>query len=183
MVKYVDSPVLPDRYSIGTDGSVWSKRSSKFISIRLDRYGYPRVNLYEGTKLHTATIHRLITLAYIENDNPKVKKEVNHKDGNKQNNSIDNLEWVTSSENQRHAFDTGLQKGMKGESNGMAKNKEEDVIKVCEMLLEGKGNAEIRDITGYTLSFIEKLKYGETWTYLTKDYGIIPKEERATAIQ
>lgn len=176
MVQYADSPTLPDRYLIGTDGTVWSKRKKKFIATRLDRYGYPRVNLYEGTKLYTRTIHRLLALAFIENDDPENKKEVNHIDGDKENNDLSNLEWVTSSENQIHAFETGLQKGKKGESNSMAKYKEEDVILVCKMLSEGYGNAQIRDITGYSLSFIEKIKYGETWTYLTKDYGIIPKE-------
>lgn len=176
MVQYADSPTLPDRYLIGTDGTVWSKRKKKFIATRLDRYGYPRVNLYEGTKLYTRTIHRLLALAFIKNDDPENKKEVNHIDGDKENNDLSNLEWVTSSENQIHAFEKGLQKGQKGESNGMAKYKEEDVIVVCEMLSEGYGNAQIRDITGYSLSFIEKIKYGETWTYLTKDYGIIPKE-------
>ena len=176
MTKYVDSPILPDRYLIGTDGTVWSKRSKKFIATRLDRYGYPRVSLYEGTKLHTATIHRLLALAFIHNDDPEIKVEVNHKDGVKENNSLDNLEWVTPSENQIHAFKNGLQKSSKGESNGMARYKEEDVIRVCKMLQEGYGNAQIRDITNYTISFIEKIKYGETWTYLTQDYGIIPKE-------
>lgn len=176
MTKYVDSPILPDRYLIGSDGTVWSKRRKKYIAQRLDRYGYPRVNLYEGTKLHTATVHRLLALAFIENDDPKNKLEVNHIDGNKVNNKLSNLEWVTSSENQIHAFETGLQKGHKGESNGMAKYKEEDVVIVCEMLSEGYGNAQIRDITNYSISFIEKIKYGETWTYLTKEYGITPKE-------
>lgn len=176
MVKYVDSPILPDRYLIGTDGTVWSKRRNKFIAQRLDKDGYPRVNLYEGTRVQTVRIHRLLALAFIKNDDPEIKKEVNHIDGNKANNELSNLEWVTSSKNQKHAYEKGLQKGQKGESNGRAKHKEKDVITVCEMLSEGYGNAQIRDITGYSLSFIENIKYGLAWTYLTKDYGIKPKE-------
>jgi hypothetical protein len=53
-------------------------------------------------------LHRLVALAYIEN--PNEFKEVNHKDGNRLNNSYVNLEWVTRSENQLHAYRNGLQK-------------------------------------------------------------------------
>lgn len=72
------------------------------------KYGYLAVNLYKYRKMKSLTVHRLVAKAFIENlDN---KPEVNHIDGNKKNNSIYNLEWVTSSENQKHAFEKGLQK-------------------------------------------------------------------------
>lgn len=170
--------ILPDRYLVNREGEVFSIRSNRLISQRLDRYGYPRVNLYEGTKNHTVTVHRLVAKAFVPN--PVNLPEVNHIDGDKMNNNADNLEWVTSSQNQRHAFRLGLQRGQKGEKNGMARYSEKDVRLVCELLAKGKRNAEIRDETGYSFSFIEKIKYGETWTYITKEYGIIPKAKRAT---
>lgn len=170
--------ILPDRYLVNRKGDVYSIRSRRLISQRLDRYGYPRVNLYEGTKLYTVTVHRLVAKAFVPN--PNNLPEVNHIDGDKTNNNADNLEWVTSSQNQKHAFKLGLQVGNKGERNGMAKYTESDVRLVCEMLADGKRNKEIRDETGFSRSFIEKIKYGETWTHITKEYGIIPKVERAT---
>ena len=53
-------------------------------------------------------VHKLLAELFIENDNPLEKYEVNHKDGDKGNCSLDNLEWCTPSENNKHAFDTGL---------------------------------------------------------------------------
>lgn len=170
--------ILPDRYLVNRRGEVFSLRSGRLISERFDKYGYLRVNLYEGTKNHTVTIHRLVAKAFVPN--PDNLPEVNHIDGIKTNNDPSNLEWVTSSENQIHAFLIGLQKGNRGEDNPAARNTEGDVRIVCEMLAKGIRNAEIRDMTGYTLSFIEKIKYGETWTHITKDYGITTKTERAT---
>lgn len=178
MDVFLPTYILPDRYSVNQCGDVFSIRSGRLISQRLDRYGYPRVNLYEGTKNTTTTVHRLVAMAFIPN--PDNLPEVNHIDGVKTNNDVTNLEWVSSSRNQIHAFELGLQKPHHGEDNPMAKYAEVDVEVVCEMLLEGVPNASIRDLTGFSISFIEKIKYGECWTHITKDYGIIPKTERAT---
>lgn len=66
-------------------------------------HGYARVNLSFGQKSTKFRVHRLVAEAFI--DNPLAKPFVNHKDGNKLNNHISNLEWCTSSENERHSFD------------------------------------------------------------------------------
>jgi hypothetical protein len=176
---FVDSPILPHRYMVNENGSVYSKFRKKIISQRLDKDGYVRVNLYENSKNTTILVHRLVALAFIPNVDD-TKKEVNHKDGVKTNNHISNLEWVTSSENQIHAFKIGLQKGQIGESNGYSKYKESDVVKVCAMLILGEPNKNIIKQTGYSRSFVEKIKYGECWTHITWQYGITPKAKRIT---
>jgi hypothetical protein len=69
--------------------------------------GYPAINIWQKTKKSKCiTIHKLVALAFIPK--PDNKTQVNHKDGNKLNNHIDNLEWVTSQENNQHAWDNGL---------------------------------------------------------------------------
>lgn len=73
-------------------------------------------------------LHRLVALAFIPN--PESKPEVNHKDGDKLNNYVYNLEWSTESENKKHAFDNGLNKprDLKGKNNGNSKLSKEDVL-------------------------------------------------------
>ena len=68
--------------------------------------GYKKVELCKDGKRKGFKVHRLVAIAFIPN--PDNKPEVNHIDGNKINNNIDNLEWVTSSENSIHAYETGL---------------------------------------------------------------------------
>ncbi len=77
--------------------------------------GYPCVNLAKNNKHYVARIHRLIAETFI--NNPESKPQVNHKDGNKLNYSISNLEWVTRSENVRHAFQSGLHENTKRASS------------------------------------------------------------------
>ena len=70
--------------------------------------GYLCHCLCKNGKQKTFTVHRLVARLFVPN--PLDKPEINHKDGHRLNNHVSNLEWCTSSENQRHAYDTGLQK-------------------------------------------------------------------------
>jgi hypothetical protein len=72
----------------------------KQITKRKKANGYLQVKLFKDGKRSHIGIHRLVAIAFLPND--KNKKEVNHKDCNKENNNVDNLEWVTSSENKLH---------------------------------------------------------------------------------
>ena len=89
-------------YKITSLGDVYSVTRKKFIYQSIDRYGYKQCLLYNNGKHKTKKVHRLVAEAFIENiDN---KPQINHKDGNRTNNRIDNLEWCTNSENQLHSY-------------------------------------------------------------------------------
>lgn len=95
-------------YEASTLGHI---RRTFVLKQRLTALGYLRINLGESRAL---AVHRLVATTFIQN--PENKREVNHKDGDKTNNCVSNLEWSTSSENKQHAFDTGLRENAKGEN-------------------------------------------------------------------
>lgn len=80
----------------------------KVLKPNIKKDGYSETVVYLNGKPNFMKTHRLIAMAFI--DNPEGKPEINHKDGNKLNNCVENLEWVTPSENQKHAYRAGLQK-------------------------------------------------------------------------
>lgn len=77
------------------------------MSQSTDSDGYKVIKARNGSKVRTLKVHRLVAGAFLSN--PDNKPQVNHKDGNKANNHVSNLEWVTASENIRHAKALGLQ--------------------------------------------------------------------------
>lgn len=97
-------------YEVSTYGNIRNKITQKILKGRLTKNGYLQVSLKidETNKFSNRYIHRLVAIYWI--DNPENKREVNHKDGNKENNNINNLEWVTSSENQIHRHSIGINK-------------------------------------------------------------------------
>ena len=129
------------RYEISTFGRVRSierlvdfrgtqKRfiPGKIVSQWIMKTGYKKVVLKPNKEMkqYNLPVHRLVAIAFI--DNVENKKQVNHKDGNKLNNNVDNLEWCTPKENARHAQEKGLVKKCLGEKNSMAKTDTSKVI-------------------------------------------------------
>ena len=101
-----DIPNYENKYQVSSLGNVKNIKHGNLLSERLTDRGYNTAVLYLNSKPKTFKVHRLVALTFIENTENKLF--VNHKDGNKLNNKIDNLEWVTHKENIRHAFDIGL---------------------------------------------------------------------------
>ena len=89
-------------YRLYADGEVWSVRSGKFLSQELVK-GYNRVSLSLNGKVKRFQVHRLVANHFILN--PDKKPCVNHKNGDKKDNNILNLEWCTYSENEKHSYD------------------------------------------------------------------------------
>ena len=91
-----------DDYEITRDGDIINKHTGRYVKPQPNGKGYLRVAI--GKKL--MFVHRLVAEKYIPNEGHK--PQVNHKDGNKLNNCVDNLEWVTNQENRNHAVKNRL---------------------------------------------------------------------------
>lgn len=99
------------KYEVSNTGKVRSldyKNTGEIRELKpaTDPKGYLRTALSQGNKWKTVKIHRLVAQAFIPN--PENKPQVNHKDGNKQNNCVENLEWATNYDNAHHALEHGL---------------------------------------------------------------------------
>lgn len=94
------------KYYITSQGDVVNTKGKTLAYTVNKKTGYKTVSLWKNNLGSSKTIHRLVALTYLTN--PNNLPEVNHIDGNKLNNHVDNLEWVTRSENMIHAYGTGL---------------------------------------------------------------------------
>ncbi len=95
-------------YFITEDGKCYNSKTGKYLKGQEGKNGYFSYNLTlpDGSKKRMYA-HRLVAIAFLPNNDLK-KNQINHIDGNKLNNNVDNLEWVTSEQNQQHAISTGL---------------------------------------------------------------------------
>lgn len=146
-------------------GEVYSILSKKILKARIVAR-YAAINVYHIGKMSTKYIHRMVAETFLEKFEASL--EVNHKDGNRLNNSADNLEWITHAENLQHALDTGLRVPVRGVENGKSKLSEADVLEIKQFLSSNgytqKEIAESFNVTGCTINNIVK---GKRWSHIT----------------
>lgn len=127
--------------------------------------GYAGVFLTKGGKKHYHLIHRLMAEAFIEN--PEGKETVNHKDGVKANNTVENLEWMTNRENVLHAMDNGLVKCREfGENHPRAVLSNLDVKRIKMCLWCAMSKAEIASIFDVCVQRIDEISRERGWAHV-----------------
>jgi hypothetical protein len=120
-------------FQVSNLGNIFSKRTRKILITPLSKTGYPLLSTKFGGrkgKYKTIKVHRMVAEAFISN--PDNKPFVNHVDGNKNNNVVTNLEWVTAKENSVHAVETGLHKPLRGMKHGSSKLTDDNVNYIRE---------------------------------------------------
>lgn len=105
----------------------------KILAPRINRGGYVQHGLSEKGKSKNHRAHRLVAVAFV--DNPFNYTYVNHKDGNKTNNAADNLEWVTPSGNNKHAYDSGLRIVTDKQRTKFLENLKSSIAHKCKIVL------------------------------------------------
>ena len=108
-IIWKDIPCFQGKYQANTNGEIRNKKNNNIIKQYINNKGYYTVTLYRNHKSSRYNVHTLIAKTFIKNnDNLPL---INHMDGNKLNNNINNLEWCTSRHNIEHAYNNGLKKG------------------------------------------------------------------------
>lgn len=154
------------QYSISSHGRVRresGRTSGRLIATPLNKYGYPIALLSHG-KMTVRTVHRLVMAAFV---GPRPEGfEINHSDGNKANNHVENLEYITRSANIRHAFKHGLNTPRQGSAHGQSKLTERAVQEI-RGLIGRLSLAAIGRKFGVSATTIAAIKRGTAWRHVT----------------
>ena len=159
-IQWKDIP-FEDMYEVSSTGLVRTKSTYHVKKQRLDRYGYKRVTLYPSGK--TYTTHRLVMLTFYPDD---INEEINHIDGDKTNNNIENLEWCTSSHNAHHRSNVLHPDTVNGEKNPMAKISESTAKQIKYGNFSCLNNREIGDLFGVTSEVVRRIRSGQRWKHI-----------------
>jgi len=132
--------------------------------------GYYKVIIRVKSERCSCFVHRLVAQAFIPN--PDNLPEVNHIDGDKGNNCVSNLEWVTKTENIRHAFKTDLMDASKisCERSSSTDKTNEEIHEICKDIQDGMKNSEICEKYDVPKQFVSKIKNRLTWKEVSKNY-------------
>lgn len=165
MKEVVWKRIANTEYKVSNEGQVYSEKSKIYLIQNDDGHGYLKVTLWVDGEQTSEKVHRLVALAFLPRLLSQV--EVNHKDGNKQNNNVSNLEWLSHSDNMKHAWITGLMQ--KGSECANAKLDEKSVEAIKLLFIEGLSNQEIANLVGVERGTIGKIRQLKTWRHVRPD--------------
>ena len=157
----------PKTVCVGTNGGVRHQPMQTIKSfVCSKRTDHLRVYLSKKGKKHPRLVHRLVAEAYIPN--PKNLPFINHKDGNPQNNMVDNLEWCDGRHNSLHAYANGLKKRVyiRGEDNGQSKLTADNVRNIRQRRANGESNASIARSIGINPKTVSMIVLRQRWAHI-----------------
>lgn len=177
-----DYPPYPDRYQVSNFGNVRSKPFIKQSSNKggpysfltkqkqliplLNEDGYWQLRLMVDGFKFTRKIHRMVAETFIEN--PEELPCVNHRDSDRANNHVENLEWCTNQYNIQHSYATGSNSNA-GEKHPRAILNEADILRIKELEIEGLTCKDISDKLGFKYHTIHKVLQRKNWKNVEPD--------------
>lgn len=160
-----------DNYEVSSLGNIRNVRKGNILKLGYFRTGYVSVSLNQDSKAKKYSVHRLVALAFIPN--PENKPQVNHKNGVKDDNRLVNLEWMTQSENQIHAYAQGLQLVARGSKVTGSKLTAEQVVDIKRKMASNVADRSIAEGLNVSIGTIRDIRCGKTWVHIEVD-GFYP---------
>jgi DNA-binding NarL/FixJ family response regulator len=152
-------------YKVSSMGNVYSEKLGRELMQWHNDHGYKIVHLYIDGEKFLERVHRLVATAFLEQSPGACT--VNHKNGVKDDNRLENLEWLSHEDNMKHASLHGLIK--KGSEAAIAKLDEASVELIKLMFIEGLSNQEIANKYGVARGTISKIRQLKTWVAVRPD--------------
>jgi hypothetical protein len=157
--KEIGSPInIGDFYQVSNLGRIRDKEN-KIVNVHLNKRGYLSITLHICGWSRTYKAHRLVASTFIADSNSK--DQVNHKNGNKRDNSAKNLEWVSREQNMRHAIETGLIKSVGQKLNPTM------VVEIMNKKIAGTKRNDLAKEYGVSPNTIKAIVAGKIWKSIT----------------
>ncbi|WDS60548.1 major capsid protein [Bacillus phage BC-6] len=150
-------------YKVSDYGEVINMNTMRILK-KDRRKGYYSVRLSKGGASKVFSVHRLVASAFL--GNPYNLPQVNHKDGNRENNHVDNLEWVTQEDNLKHQQENNL--CPKGEENGNSKLTTAEVVSIIKLNDGIHISKEVAEMYGCTMDNIRSIWNCKTWKHIPR---------------
>jgi hypothetical protein len=151
---WLPCPEYEDLYLVSNFGRIKSI-NQRLLKPQFSTWQYHIISLARSKVKKTFILHRLIAKAFIPN--PENKPQINHINGIKNDNRVENLEWATQSENQKHAYTTGLKKPLFGKNNGFCKYSDELIKDILRCDFNDVQTAKLFKVSR---SFVRDLRSG-----------------------
>lgn len=165
--------ILPQTYYVSSNGDIYSKNCKGIKISTITSRGYTN-NQFRSTlnDKMTVKVHRVVEKVYDSRDD-YTGLEINHKNGNKSDNSIFNLEWTTHTENMRHAYRTGLNQNY-GERNFSTNITDAQADEICKKLKDGNYNSYVDLAREYNCNplVITRIARGKAWRRVSEKYDL-----------
>lgn len=164
-------PSFPN-YGATEEGDIFRLSSGKKMKPYIKKDGYLDIRVCHNNKPQSVKAHVMVADAWLEKE--ENKPFINHKNGIKSDNRVENLERCSGAENQRHAVSMGLKGSLEDLYNSKFTN--EEVHEICKLLMENLTVKSIADRFGVTVDNIRKIKDGSCYFGIRKLYPDIPHQ-------